>query len=161
MGITCLWMLLFVVVFLNSFWFLPPGRWTCDMCGMCASCLRRSPGEGNTSRWKHEVCGSTVIFYLHRQYIINQQGDENNEMYHLENNVFMYMLKSCNFNLLDNKQRWWLKIRHCRFMEDRLTWKPAETGIGVLPTQPLDTWCQEPPYVPRVNPSPYLSILEL
>ncbi|XP_015753554.1 PREDICTED: PHD finger protein 10-like, partial [Acropora digitifera] len=34
---------------------IPVGRWTCDMCGMCASCLRRSPGEGSTSRWKHEV----------------------------------------------------------------------------------------------------------
>lgn len=33
---------------------IPVGRWTCDMCGMCASCLRRSPGEGSTSRWKHE-----------------------------------------------------------------------------------------------------------
>lgn len=33
---------------------IPVGRWTCDMCGMCASCLRRSPGEGSASRWKHE-----------------------------------------------------------------------------------------------------------
>ncbi|XP_020632189.1 PHD finger protein 10-like isoform X4 [Orbicella faveolata] len=45
---------------------IPVGRWTCDMCGMCASCLRRSPGEGNTSRWKHEYTkprdGSEVQF---------------------------------------------------------------------------------------------------
>ena len=37
-----------------------PGRWTCDMCGMCASCLRRSPGEGSASRWKHEVCATKM-----------------------------------------------------------------------------------------------------
>lgn len=84
----------FVCCFLNKEFviFLVPGRWTCDMCGMCASCLRRSPGEGNTSRWKHEVCSSTLIFSLHYQYIINQQGDENKEMNLLENNVFIYIV---------------------------------------------------------------------
>ena len=30
------------------------------MCGMCASCLRRSPGEGSASRWKHEVCATKM-----------------------------------------------------------------------------------------------------
>lgn len=56
--------------------FLSSGRWTCDMCGMCASCLRRSPGEGNTSRWKHEVCSSTSIFSLQCRNTVNLLSQE-------------------------------------------------------------------------------------
>ncbi|KAK3698907.1 hypothetical protein QZH41_020366 [Actinostola sp. cb2023] len=33
---------------------IPVGRWTCELCGVCASCLRRTPGEGPNSRWKSE-----------------------------------------------------------------------------------------------------------
>ena len=34
---------------------IPIGRWICDKCGMCASCLKRVPGpEGSAAKWKHE-----------------------------------------------------------------------------------------------------------
>lgn len=34
---------------------IPVGRWICDKCGMCASCLKRVPGpEGSAAKWKHE-----------------------------------------------------------------------------------------------------------
>ena len=34
---------------------IPVGRWSCDKCGMCASCLKRVPGpEGSVAKWKHE-----------------------------------------------------------------------------------------------------------
>lgn len=34
---------------------IPVGRWICDKCGMCASCMKRVPGpEGSVAKWKHE-----------------------------------------------------------------------------------------------------------
>jgi len=39
---------------------IPKGRWVCERCGKCSSCLVRKPvGEGESGRWKNEVTKPT------------------------------------------------------------------------------------------------------